>query len=264
MLKHLTSFRYLHADVPFLKAVVEAAGYQVAHQSGENDAQKQVSQAENVLTQGVDAIVIQPVDSTPAERTAQKSAVAGVPLASYDDLILGAEHAAFVGRDPKEGGASAAKAVLEAQPTGNYVLIGGDPGQTGSTEMQKGYHEVLDPVVAKGLHVALTTLSTFGAKATLAGSDRVVNGELRNRFLWDRAHRMSLRNGRSASICPPPRTRATSTSSRWRCSSTAAPIRGECSGSPEPRSATAALNPAAMPAPPRTTASGTCWSVRLT
>ena len=35
-------------------------------------------------------------------------------------------------------------------PKGNYVLIGGDAGQTGSTLMQEGYHAVLDPLVAKG------------------------------------------------------------------------------------------------------------------
>ena len=35
-------------------------------------------------------------------------------------------------------------------PKGNYVLIGGDAGQTGSTLMQEGYHTVLDPLVAKG------------------------------------------------------------------------------------------------------------------
>ena len=35
-------------------------------------------------------------------------------------------------------------------PKGNYVLIGGDAGQTGSTLMQEGYHVVLDPLVEKG------------------------------------------------------------------------------------------------------------------
>ncbi|MFI6483701.1 substrate-binding domain-containing protein [Nonomuraea sp. NPDC050663] len=150
MLKQQTAFRYLHADVPFFKKAVEAAGYQVVFQSAENDANKQVAQAENVITQGVDAIVIQPVDFNVAAGIAKKAQAAGIPLASYDDLILGAPHAAFVGRDPKEGGASAAKAVLEAAPEGNYVLIGGDAGQTGSTQMQKGYHEVLAPAVAAG------------------------------------------------------------------------------------------------------------------
>ena len=74
----------------------------------------QVSQAENVITQGVDAIVIQPVDFNVAATIAETAAKAGIPLASYDDLILGAKQSAFIGRDPKEGGASAARAVAAA------------------------------------------------------------------------------------------------------------------------------------------------------
>src|SRR6478736_7117760 len=150
MMKQQTAFRYLHADIPFFKKTAEAAGYQVLVQSAENDAQAQVSQAENVITQGVDAIVIQPVDFHVAAAIAEQAAKAGIPLASYDDLILGAKQAGYIGRDPKDGGAAAAKAVLAKVPTGNYVLIGGDAGQTGSTLMQQGYHTVLDPLVAKG------------------------------------------------------------------------------------------------------------------
>jgi D-xylose transport system substrate-binding protein len=150
MLKQQTAFRYLHADVPFFKKTAEAAGYSVIVQSAENDAQNQVSQAENVITQGVDAIVIQPVDFHVAAAIAQRAAKAGIPLASYDDLILGAKQAGYIGRDPKDGGAAAAKAVVAKAPKGNYVLIGGDAGQTGSTLMQQGYHTVLDPLVAKG------------------------------------------------------------------------------------------------------------------
>jgi D-xylose transport system substrate-binding protein len=150
MLKQQTAFRYLNADIPFFKEAAEAAGYEVLVQSAENDAQAQVSQAENVITQGVDAIVIQPVDFNVAGQIAEMATAAGIPLASYDDMILNAPHAAFIGRDPKEGGRSAARAVLEVAPEGNYALIGGDPGQTGSTQFQEGYKEVLDPLVAEG------------------------------------------------------------------------------------------------------------------
>jgi len=125
MLKQQTAFRYLNADVPFFKKTAEAAGYQVLVQSAENDANNQVAQAENVITKGVDAIVIQPVDFHVAAAIATMAAKAGIPLASYDDLILNAKQAAFIGRDPKDGGMAAAKAVLAAVPKGNYVLIGG-------------------------------------------------------------------------------------------------------------------------------------------
>jgi D-xylose transport system substrate-binding protein len=150
MLKQQTAFRYLNADVPFFTKTANEAGYEVLVQSAENDAQAQVSQAENVITQGVDAIVIQPVDFNVAGQIAEMAAAAGIPLASYDDLILNAPHTAFIGRDPREGGKVAAEAVVKMVPKGNYVLIGGDAGQTGSTQMQEGYHLVLDPLAASG------------------------------------------------------------------------------------------------------------------
>ena len=150
MLKQQTAFRYLNADIPFFVKTAEAAGYEVLVQSAENDAQAQIAQAENVITQGVDAIVIQPVDFNVAANIAEMATAAGIPLASYDDMILGAPHAAFIGRDPKDGGAEAAKAVVAKMPKGNFVLIGGDAGQTGSTLMQDGYHVTLDPLVASG------------------------------------------------------------------------------------------------------------------
>jgi D-xylose transport system substrate-binding protein len=150
MLKQQTAFRYLNADVPFFKKTAEEAGYEVLVQSAENDAQAQIAQAENVITQGVDAIVIQPVDFNVAAGIAEMAKEAGIPLASYDDLILNAEQAGYIGRDPKDGGAEAAREVVAKVPKGNYVLIGGDAGQTGSTLMQEGYHTVLDPLVEKG------------------------------------------------------------------------------------------------------------------
>jgi len=109
-----------------------------------------VSQAENTITRGVDAIVIQPVDFNVAGTIAKMATKAGIPLASYDDVVMNAPHAAFIGRDPKEGGIAAAKAVVAAIPKGNYALIGGDPGQTGSTKMQEGYRQVLEPLAKKG------------------------------------------------------------------------------------------------------------------
>lgn len=150
MMKQQTAFRYLHADAPFFQQAVEAEGFEVIMQSAENDAQVQVSQAENVITQGVDVIVINPVDFNVAAGIAEMATEAGIPLISYNDLILNAEHAAFVGRDNKMGGVVAAEAIVPLVPEGNYALIGGDPGQTGATEMQRGFHEVVDAHVELG------------------------------------------------------------------------------------------------------------------
>ncbi len=150
LLKQQTAFRFLHADAPFFRKAIEAAGFKAVLQSAENDPQAQVAQAENVITQGVDAIVIMPVDFNVSGTIAKMAVAAGVPLAAYDDFIPNAHQAAFIGRDPREGGIAAANAVMKVAPKGNYALIGGDPGQTGSTKMQEGYRQVLEPLVKKG------------------------------------------------------------------------------------------------------------------
>lgn len=150
MMKQQTAFRYLHADMPFFVKAAEEAGYEVIVQSAENDAQVQVGQAENVITQGVDAIVINPVDFNVAAQIAEMATAANVPLASYNDLITGADQYAYIGRDARVGGQIAAQAILAKVPKGNYALIGGDPGQTGATDMQAGYHDIIDASVQKG------------------------------------------------------------------------------------------------------------------
>ncbi|THD46306.1 MAG: D-xylose transporter subunit XylF [Bradyrhizobium sp.] len=150
MMKQQTAFRYLHADMPFFVKAAKESGYEVIVQSAENDAQAQVAQAENVITQGVDAIVINPVDFNVAAQIAQMALEAHIPLASYNDLITGADQVAYIGRDAREGGQIAAKALVAKVPKGNYALIGGDPGQTGATDMQAGYHDILDRYVKAG------------------------------------------------------------------------------------------------------------------
>ena len=89
--------------------------------------------------------------STSPARSRRWPTAAGIPLASYDDMILNAPHAAFIGRDPKEGGRSAAPRrrwrPRRRATTRSSAAI---PGQTGSTQFQEGYHEVLDPLVAAG------------------------------------------------------------------------------------------------------------------
>jgi D-xylose transport system substrate-binding protein len=90
------------------------------------------------------------VDFNVAAQIADMANAAHIPIASYNDLITGADQNAYIGRDAREGGQIAAKAILAKVPKGNYALIGGDPGQTGATDMQAGYHDVIDASVANG------------------------------------------------------------------------------------------------------------------
>ncbi len=53
----------------------------------DNKADKQANDVDNLLTQGVDALVIAPHDATQAASMVEKAKAQGVPVISYDRLI---------------------------------------------------------------------------------------------------------------------------------------------------------------------------------
>ena len=58
----------------------EEKGYNYVSADGQGDADNQVSQVENFITQGVDAIVLNPYDKDGCIPCAQKAAEAGIPI----------------------------------------------------------------------------------------------------------------------------------------------------------------------------------------
>ena len=142
--------RYTVADVPYFKKAVEAAGYTAVVQFAENSQQTQINEAQSVLTQGIDVLVLQPVDVKAAAQIVTMAKQQGVPVISYNDLVSNAKITAFVGRSGVDAGALAANAAVTAFPTGNSVIVNGDAGQTIAQDEEKGYHQVLDPLVQSG------------------------------------------------------------------------------------------------------------------
>jgi D-xylose transport system substrate-binding protein len=142
--------RFFSADIPSFTEVAEGAGYEVIVQSAESDAKTQIDQAEFVLAQGIDCLVLHPVDPGAAAGIVEAANREGVPVISYNDLAENSDIFAFVGRDPLIGGRISAEAALKVHPTGNYVLISGEATHSVAQDFMTGYHEVLDPLVEAG------------------------------------------------------------------------------------------------------------------
>src|SRR5260370_2998382 len=56
LLKQQTAFRFLHADAPFFRKAIEAAGFKAVLQSAENYPQAQAAPPETALTPSLDPI----------------------------------------------------------------------------------------------------------------------------------------------------------------------------------------------------------------
>ncbi|MEU9207946.1 multiple monosaccharide ABC transporter substrate-binding protein [Streptomyces sp. NPDC048415] len=92
---------------------LKAAGYKTKLVYGEDDPDTQVSQIENMITQGVSALVIAAIDNKSLDNVLQQAADAKIPVISYDRLILGTKNVDYYASFDNEK-------VGELQ--GNYIL----------------------------------------------------------------------------------------------------------------------------------------------
>ena len=125
-------------------------GVDVAVRSADGDAARQRQVADDLLAAGVRVLVVVPTDLEQAGGIVSAAAGRGVPVVSYDRLIANADVAMYVSFDNVKVGRMQAEALLQAQPTGNYVLIGGSPTDNNARLVREGQLAVLQPAVDAG------------------------------------------------------------------------------------------------------------------
>ncbi|GGV13816.1 multiple monosaccharide ABC transporter substrate-binding protein [Streptomyces griseoflavus] len=74
---------------------LKSKGYKTKLVYGEDDPDQQVSQIENLITQGVDALIVAAIDNKSMNNVLQQAKDADIPVISYDRLILGTENVGY-------------------------------------------------------------------------------------------------------------------------------------------------------------------------
>ncbi|MFJ4814003.1 multiple monosaccharide ABC transporter substrate-binding protein [Streptomyces sp. NPDC088801] len=80
------------ADGKNVVTELESKGYKTKLVYGEDDPDQQVSQVENLITQGVKALIIAAIDNKSMNNVLQQAKDANIPVISYDRLILGSQN----------------------------------------------------------------------------------------------------------------------------------------------------------------------------
>jgi len=137
-------------DRDFFTAAAEKLGAKVYVQSADASEQRQISQIENLISRGVDAIVIVPFNATVLNNAVKEAKKAGIKVLSYDRLILNADIDAYISFDNEKVGEMQAEGVLKAQPKGNYYLLGGSPTDNNAKMLREGQLKILKPSIDKG------------------------------------------------------------------------------------------------------------------
>jgi len=82
-----SSERWIH-DGDNLKAGLEALGYKCDLQYAEDDVDAQIAQVENMLTKGVDALIIASIDGSTLTNVLKHAKELGVIVVAYDRLLV--------------------------------------------------------------------------------------------------------------------------------------------------------------------------------
>jgi len=133
----------------FIKRAGEL-GAAVLVQSADGDDALQVRQAENLLTQGIDVLVIVPHNGQIASSIVENAKRQNIPVLAYDRIIRNSDVDFYISFDNVRVGEQQAKYLLERAPKGNYVLIGGASTDENARLLRQGQMNVLKPAIDRG------------------------------------------------------------------------------------------------------------------
>jgi D-xylose transport system substrate-binding protein len=201
LLPETKTARYETQDKPLFEAKVKelAPDAEILYSNANQDATEQQSQAEAALTNGANVLVLDPVDSASAASIVAKANEQGVPVISYDRLILNAEVDYYVSFDNEQVGKLQGQALLDkVTEDGNagktIVMINGSPTDNNATLFKAGAHSILDGKVKIGaeydtpdwspdkaqsqMDQAITKLGKDGFVGVLAANDGTGGGAI--------------------------------------------------------------------------------------
>lgn len=140
----LQTERWQHDRDAFVERAGQLGAEVLVQVANSNDA-LQISQAENLLTQGVKVLVVIPHNGKSAAGIVASAHRSGVPVIAYDRLITDCDLDLYVSIDGERVGELQAEYLVKHQPRGNYVLIEGAPTDNNSSILRKGQMKVLKP-----------------------------------------------------------------------------------------------------------------------
>ena len=202
LLPETETARYETQDKPLFEQAVAGLcpDCEILYQNADQDATKQQSQVEAMVTQGVDVIVLDPVDSTSAAGLVTRAQQSDIPVISYDRLILDADLAAYAEFNSSEVGKQQGDALVkkladDGNPTGPIVQINGDPKDNNAKLFKEGATAVfteegidvaqeydtpdwLPENAQQEMDQAITALGKDGFKGVLAANDGTAGGAI--------------------------------------------------------------------------------------
>lgn len=108
----------------------------------------QLVEVEKLITQGIDVLIIAPVNSDEASIIVDKVKEYNIPVVAYDRFIFNADIDFFVAFNSINIGELQGRYLTQRAPTGNYIVLAGDPTDSNSILYKDGAMIYIKPLEA--------------------------------------------------------------------------------------------------------------------
>jgi D-xylose transport system substrate-binding protein len=136
-------------DEPAIVAALDEAGATYINSDAGSSAEQQLTDVENLIAQGADALIILAQDGTAILPAVQSALGQGIPVIAYDRLIED-PGALYITFDNVGVGALQAEVIYDLVPEGNYAIIKGNAADANADFLRAGYEQVIGEAVTAG------------------------------------------------------------------------------------------------------------------
>lgn len=150
-----SSVRWETADRKYLSEAFEAAGVEYDIQNAEGDKNRMATIADQMITSGVNVLMIVNLDSESGAAIQQKAADAGVKTIDYDRLTLNGQASTYVSFDNVAVGELQGNGLVKCitdkgVQNPKIAVLNGSPTDNNATLFKQGYDSVINPKFDSG------------------------------------------------------------------------------------------------------------------
>ncbi|MFA9391869.1 MAG: sugar ABC transporter substrate-binding protein [Prolixibacteraceae bacterium] len=137
-------------DKRYVENAAKDMGVEILVRSAENDENLQIKQANELLEEGVDVLIIVPSNANTAAAAVRDAHSYNVPVVAYDRLIKNCDLDYIVTFDGAKIGELMVEHAVSKVPKGNYVILFGDAGDVNAISIKNAQEAFLKPYVDRG------------------------------------------------------------------------------------------------------------------
>ncbi|TYP76708.1 ribose ABC transporter substrate-binding protein RbsB [Paenibacillus methanolicus] len=152
-----------------------ALGAELVVVDAQDDTAKQISGIEDLISQKVDVILINPTDSDAVATAVESANDAGIPVITVDRSANGGTVVTHIASDNVKGGQMAGDYILEAiGGKGNIVELQGTAGTSAARDRGDGFHKAVDG--KEGVNVIASQPADFDRAKGLSVMENILQG----------------------------------------------------------------------------------------